>query len=134
MNTKYRKIFYKGFGFLIATIIFLIPIAGRTETGSIILFSAQFDLDRLAPETTTGEAVFYLDESDSIKIDVNSNIGDLTIRIKGPNNEIIDTDTIAAFGGEFTMFGEPVVPDSQPILPFHTRGFHYLTQVATYKS
>jgi len=49
------------------------PLTGETQTfrGTVALFSAQFEVDRLAPGLTTGERTFCVDDADnSISLEI----------------------------------------------------------------
>ncbi len=107
------------------------PLTGETQTfrGTVALFSAQFEVDRLAPGLTTGEKTFCVDDADnSISLEIFSNVDDLFTRVSSPANQLLDATTIGLFGGQFEAFGNPLVFDdvAMPILPFSTQGFHYL--------
>jgi len=45
-------------------------VKAQEPSASIALLAAQFELDRLAPGETAGEAVFMIDEADSVTFEI----------------------------------------------------------------
>ena len=112
--------------------IFLLslPLIGNSQEplGTIALLATQIELDRLAPQQNAAQATFFLDEANTVQIEVIANVNDLAIQIRAPQGEILTPNTIDSFGGEFVWFGEqPTTTEKNlPLLPFTIPGFHYL--------
>ena len=112
------------------TIFFLsLPLIGNSQEplGTMALLATQVELDRLTFQQNFDQATFFLDEANTIQVEIIANVNDLAIQIKAPQGEILTPNTIDSFGGEFVLFGEPPTTEKNlPLLPFTTPGFHYL--------
>ncbi|MGH9460677.1 MAG: choice-of-anchor X domain-containing protein [Vicinamibacteria bacterium] len=100
-------------------------VTGQETVGTIALLAAQFELDRLAPGETSGEAVFVIDEADSVTLEIIA-IEGLVTSIEGPASEVLDQNTIGAFSGEFASFEGAEQARDPFVLPTSIPGFHYL--------
>jgi hypothetical protein len=92
---------------------------------AISLSAVQYRLNRLAPGQTSGQAVFLIDQSNVITIEIIASLGDLNTSILGPAGQVIDPTTIDGLGGSFTTI-DGAAPDSPLILLSASPGFHYV--------
>jgi hypothetical protein len=101
-------------------------LGAQQREATVSLLAVQFGLDRLAPGKTVGQAVFSIDEADSITVEIIATIRGLITSIEGPNGDVLDENTIGNFGGEFSSFEGTLGPDSPLILSLSSPGFHFL--------
>jgi len=104
---------------------------GQPVSPTLSLLDARFELDRIAPGQTDGEAVFVVDDATLLEFDITSTIPALTTSIEAPSGEIIDETTVESFGGEFAAFEGASGSDSALISPLSTPGFHFLYRFAS---
>lgn len=91
---------------------------------TIALPAVQYALDRLAPGITSGEAVFFVDASTTMQVDVTATFGGLSISIEAPNGQVIDSNTIDGLGGTFAHVEGTSEANLDLILTANTPGFH----------
>ena len=121
--------FHRKYFYYITIFLLSLPLIGNTQEplGTIALLATQIELDRLTTQQNFEEATFFLDEANTIQIEIISTVNDLAIQIQGPNGEVLTPDTIDFFNGEFVLFGEQQITNKNlPLLPFTLPGFHYL--------
>lgn len=111
---------------VLVTTIFPQVLFAEEPSAIVPLQAAQFKLNRLAPGETANEAVFLIDKSGLITVEIIATIGGLTTNIRGPKGEILNENTINSFGGEFSSFAGTQEMDSPLILPSSSPGFHYI--------
>ena len=90
------------------------------------LQAGQYKFSRLAPGVLSDEAVFPIDSSGVVKIDILASIGGITTSVLGPAGQVIDENTIGALGGSFTTFEGTAQQDGLLVLPSNSPGFHYV--------
>jgi hypothetical protein len=113
---------------IVVLVITSVPKALKAQEPNIVisLSATQFNLDRLAPGQTSGQATFLIDASSVITVEIIATIGSLVTSIDGPNGEVLNVNTIGTFGGEFANLDGTLQPDSTLILPSSSPGFHYI--------
>lgn len=101
-------------------------LAARAQqpSSAIPLPAAQYKLSRLAPGQTSGQAVFPIDQSDVVTIEIIATVSGLNTSILGPAGQVIDPTTVAGLGGSFAAV-EGGALDSGLVLPSASPGFHY---------
>ena len=96
-----------------------------TQDATIALASHQIALDRLGPDVQTATAVFAVDESVSIRVEIASNAPNIVTSLLGPGGQVVDESTVGSYGGEFAFFsGGP--PEGPSILMTLGPGYHYV--------
>jgi hypothetical protein len=121
--------FHRQYFSYVTIFLLSLPLIGNSQEslGTIALLATQVELDRLTSQQNFAQATFFVDEANTIQIEVIANVNDLAIQIKTPPGEILTPSTMEAFGGEFVLFGEPpTAKKNLPLLPFTIPGFHYL--------
>jgi len=118
---------------LMGPILLTLPglLWAQPASPTLSLLDARFELDRIAPGQTDGEAAFVVDDATSLEFDITSTIRALTTSIEGPNGEIMDETTVGSFGGEFAAFEGAPRSDSALISPLSSPGFHFLYRFAS---
>jgi len=100
--------------------------AAQNTSSPLDLSNLLVEVDRLAPGTTTGLAVFPVDGvGTEVVFDITANIGTLVTSITGPAGQIINPTTVASFGGNFLTF-EGVQSGESTVSALARPGFHYL--------
>ena len=121
--------FHQQYFYYVTIFLLSLPLIGNSQEplGTIALLATQVELDRLAPQQNSDQATFFIDEANTIQIEVIANVNDLAIQIKAPREKILTPSNIDSFGGEFVLFGEQQTTEKNlPLLPFTIPGFHYL--------
>ena len=98
----------------------------QTTSSPLDLSNLLVEVDRLAPGTTTGLAVFHVDGvGTEVVFDITANIETLVTSITGPAGEVINPSTVASFGGNFLTFAG-VQSGETTLSALGRPGFHYL--------
>jgi len=85
----------------------------------------QYRINRLAPGVLSDQAVFHIDQSTVVRIEITANSGSINTSILTPTGQVINANTVASFGGSFQSFD--VTGQSGPaLLPTLTTGFHFV--------
>lgn len=100
-------------------------VAAQAPAVSLTLDDARFELDRLAPGITSGEATFLIDQAGVLEFDISATIDTLTTSILAPTGEVVDEISVTGLGGEFAFFEGAAGNDSALISSVGTPGFHY---------
>lgn len=98
-------------------------LAAQPVNAEIPLLAAQVQLDRLAPGSETGEAVFAVDSAATVEVTITSSLA-VTASIQAPGGEIVDASTVIALGGELAEFSGP--RPGNPLLSSASVGFHQI--------
>lgn len=112
---------------LAVLLLLLAPDAAAQGIASTLdLSNLLVEVDRLAPGTTTGQAVFQVDGvGTEVVFDITANIDTLVTSITGPGGQLIDPSTVGGFAGTFSEFEG--VQSGEPTVSMLARpGFHYL--------
>jgi Calx-beta domain len=102
------------------------PAQAQGPDATIPLHSTQYKLNRLAPGITADQAVFSIDQSNVVAIEIITNIAGLGTEILGPGGQVINPSTVGGMGGSFTSLDGGSQQDATLILPSATPGFHYI--------
>lgn len=107
-------------------LLFSASAAAQSTSSPLDLSNLLVEVDRLAPGTTTGLAVFPVDGvGTEVVFDITANIGTLVTSISGPAGQVINPATVASFGGNFLTF-EGVQSGETTVSALARPGFHYL--------
>lgn len=99
-------------------------LAAQPENAEIPLLAAQVQLDRLAPGSETGEAVFQVDSASAVEVTITSSL-EVTSSIQAPGGEVVDAGTVDALGGVFMELSGPL--PGNPLAPSGSSvGFHHI--------
>lgn len=80
--------------------------SAQNVSTTVPLTTAQYKLNRLAPGQTSGEAVFALDQGNSVRVEIIANIEGLITHVVGPAGQVVDANTVDGLGGSFTVLEE----------------------------
>jgi len=100
-------------------------VPAQEPANTIPLRAAQYRLNRLAPGQISGQAVFTVDQSNVVTIEIIAGIGDLNTSILGPAGQVVDPTTIDGLGGSFTTINK-AASDSALMLLSITNGYRYI--------
>jgi hypothetical protein len=114
-------------GALVITLTIFVPEAGITQepSTSIPLPATQYQLSRLAPGQTSGQAMFSLDAANIVTVLILSNDGALDTHLLGPAAQLINPSNVEGFGGVFTTMPGGAA-DSPLLLSGSSAGFQYV--------
>jgi hypothetical protein len=99
--------------------------AGAQEASTVIpLPATQYKLNRLAPGQPSGQAIFPLDQSGVVTVQIIANDGGLNTSVLGPSGQVINPATVEALGGEFSTTAG-AANDSPLLAMMPATGFHY---------
>jgi uncharacterized repeat protein (TIGR01451 family) len=109
--------------FLLTT---LSAVRAQAPSTTVSLSAVQFDLDRLSPGQTAGEAVFAIDKANNVLVELTSDIGALDTKVISPSGQEITPGNAGLLGGSFALVeGAGQQTSSIPLTTF-TKGFHYV--------
>ena len=110
---------------ILVHVAFPLEVSAQDANMLINLNASQYELDRLVPGETVGQAEIIIDQSDTISVEVIATT-ELNTSIEGPAGEILDENTTEDFGGQFTSFQGAQAPEGPLIMPVDSPGFHYM--------
>lgn len=110
--------------FLSFAFLLVAPLSAQTPDAAIPLLPAQVQVDRLAPGSETGEAVFPVDSATEVEVTVTSSHA-ITTSIQAPGGEVLDAGTIEALGGKLAEF-EGIRPGGPLVSSGASDGFHQI--------
>jgi Calx-beta domain len=100
-------------------------VRAQEPANTIPLRSAQYRLNRIAPGQTSGQAVFTIDQSNVVTIEIIAGIADLNTSILGPSGQVVDPTTIDGLGGSFTTISKGA--SDSPLMPLSlSNSFRYI--------
>ena len=92
---------------------------------NVKLLANQSEVDRLGPDVSSETATFVVDQATRIRVEIISNLDNLTTSVVGPGGQVLTPGTIGSYGGEYATFGgEPA--DSFLIIPTSQPGHHHV--------
>ena len=111
---------------LLVTLIALPATTYSQEVAALPMEANQYSLRRLAPGVTSETAVFPLDFSNKVKVEIIANVGGLTTSVVTPGAQTIDANNVASLGGSFNTFEGDPDNKGLVVMPTLTPGFHYI--------
>jgi hypothetical protein len=117
------------------TLTILVTLAGSAvpaysqEVGANLpMNAAQYSLRRLAPGVASEQAVFPIDSSNRVRVEIIASVGGLNTSIVTPGSQTIDPSNVASLSGTFDTIEGAAEADSFLILPEATPGFRLAFQ------
>jgi Tol biopolymer transport system component len=112
--------------FLVSLTVLPAPAYSQELGAEIPMDAAQFRVRRLAPGVASEEAVFPLDSSNKVKVEIIADAGGLTTSIVTPGGQTINPSNVTSLGGTFDTIEGPAEPEGFLALTEATQGFHYI--------
>lgn len=79
-------------------------VSAQPAEVAVSLLDSRVEIDRLAAGSTSGEAVFLIDDAERIELDVAASSAGVSSSIIAPTGEVIDETTVTGLGGEVVSF------------------------------
>ena len=112
--------------FFVLLIVAPAGVMAQAPSRPMQLEASQYKLNRLAPGVLNDQAVFRVDQSDVVMVEIIANGGEINTSILSPNGQVIDPNTVGGMGGSFQLIDDNSQQSGMLILPTLTKGLHYL--------
>jgi uncharacterized repeat protein (TIGR01451 family) len=101
-------------------------LSAQTPNLQMPLSANQYKINRLAPGVLNDQAVFYVDQSNTVRVEITASSNTVNTSILTPGGQVINPNTIGAFGGSFETFDTSGPQTGSVLLPTLTTGFHFV--------
>ena len=112
--------------------LFTLPMTAHSQevAATLPMDSAQYAVRRLASGLASEQAVFPLDSSTKVRVEIIASAGGLTTSILTPGGQTINVSNVTSFGGTYNATeGVDESTEEDPglvVMTAHTPGFHYI--------